>query len=62
MISADSKEDKEDATKHIEHLSEDGSKQNTPDEQPDTITKEESVATLKADDSTTAKNGATNQT
>ncbi|KAI9050977.1 hypothetical protein LZ554_005087 [Drepanopeziza brunnea f. sp. 'monogermtubi'] len=62
MVSADSKEDKQDATKHIEHLCEDGSKQNTPDEQPDTTTIEESVATSKADDSIAAKNGATNQT
>ncbi|PBP27330.1 hypothetical protein BUE80_DR001645 [Diplocarpon rosae] len=55
MISADSKEDKEDAAKHIEYLVGEGSKQNIPEESRWTKT-EESVATLKDDCPTTTAN------
>ncbi|KAK6586301.1 hypothetical protein PZA11_001358 [Diplocarpon coronariae] len=53
MISSDSKEDKEDAAKHIEYLNGEGSKQSTTEENT-WAQMEESVATLKVDCSTTA--------
>ncbi|KAL5313863.1 hypothetical protein ACEPPN_018286 [Leptodophora sp. 'Broadleaf-Isolate-01'] len=59
MISQDSKEDKEDAARHIEHLDGEGSKRNGQTENSGT-TLEESVATLRINGSVTNTNGDSN--